>query len=106
MILRDNPVLTREMLDPVAALVHLATDVCRALEPWSTSLAGGRGRRASGQPAWRRLFDIFFLGQFFLVALMALTFAAGASRGRRSQTYESLLASPLLPNTILVKSRC
>ena len=30
----------------------------------------------------RTLFDIFFLGQFFLVALMAPTFAAGSITGR------------------------
>ena len=51
----------------------------------------------------RRLFDIFFLGQFFLVALMAPTFAAGSITGEKERkTYEMLLASPLRPGTILV----
>ena len=51
----------------------------------------------------RRLFDIFFLGQFFLVALMAPTFAAGSITGEKERkTYELLLASPLRPGTILV----
>jgi ABC-type transport system involved in multi-copper enzyme maturation permease subunit len=51
----------------------------------------------------RRLFDIFFLGQFFLVALMAPTFAAGSITGEKERkTYELLLASPLQPGTILV----
>ena len=46
----------------------------------------------------RRLFDIFFLGQFFLVALMAPTFAAGSITGEKERkTYELLLASPLRP---------
>ena len=51
----------------------------------------------------RRLFDIFFLGQFFLVSLMAPTFAAGSITGEKERkTYEMLLASPLRPGTILV----
>jgi ABC-type transport system involved in multi-copper enzyme maturation permease subunit len=51
----------------------------------------------------RRLFDLFFLGQFFLVALVAPTFAAGSITGEKERkTYEMLLASPLRPTTILV----
>ena len=46
----------------------------------------------------RRLFDLFFLGQFFLVALVAPTFAAGSITGEKERkTYEMLLASPLRP---------
>ena len=46
---------------------------------------------------------MFFLGQFFLVALMAPTFAAGSITGEKERkTYELLLASPLRPSTILV----
>src|SRR4029453_9763913 len=50
-----------------------------------------------------RLFDILFLGQFFLGALKEPTFAAGSITGEKERkTYELLLASPLLPGTILV----
>ncbi len=49
------------------------------------------------------LFDLFFLGQFFLVALVAPSFAAGSITGEKERkTYEMLLASPLKPSTILV----
>ena len=51
----------------------------------------------------RRLFELFFLGQFFLVALAAPTFAAGSITGEKERkTYEMLLASPLEPMTILI----
>ncbi len=51
----------------------------------------------------RRLFDLFFLGQFFLVALVAPSFAAGSITGEKERkTYEMLLASPLKPSTILI----
>ena len=51
----------------------------------------------------QRLFDMFFLGQFFLVALVAPSFAAGSITGEKERkTYEMLLASPLQPTSILV----
>ena len=51
----------------------------------------------------RRLFELFFLGQFFMVALAAPTFAAGSITGEKERkTYEMLLASPLEPMTILI----
>ena len=62
---------------------------------------GGSRQVSSG--AAQRLFDLFFLGQFFLVALVAPTFAAGSITGEKERkTYEMLLASPLEPMTILV----
>ena len=68
---------------------------------WPSGGEGG-GHQVSPGVA-RRLFDIFFLGQFFLVALMAPTFAAGSITGEKERkTYELLLASPLRPGTILV----
>ena len=61
----------------------------------------GRGRSAR---AWRARFSTFSSsGQFFLVALMAPTFASGSITGEKERkTYELLLASPLRPATILV----
>ena len=65
--------------------------------------AGEEGARQVSPGVARALFDIFFLGQFFLVALMAPTFAAGSITGEKERkTYELLLASPLRPGTILV----
>ncbi len=62
----------------------------------------GTARQVSSGVA-RRLFDLFFLGQFFLVALVAPTFAAGSITGEKERkTYEMLLASPLKPTTILM----
>ena len=60
--------------------------------------AGEEGARQVSPGVARALFDIFFLGQFFLVALMAPTFAAGSITGEKERkTYELLLASPLRP---------
>jgi ABC-type transport system involved in multi-copper enzyme maturation permease subunit len=65
--------------------------------------AGESGTMQVSPGVARRLFDIFFLGQFFLVALMAPTFASGSITGEKERkTYELLLASPLRPGTILV----
>jgi ABC-type transport system involved in multi-copper enzyme maturation permease subunit len=107
MILRDNPVLTRELLvtlrSPRAFILQLMY-VCAlgALVYFYWPAGEGGGRQVSPGVA-RRLFDIFFLGQFFLVALMAPTFAAGSITGEKERkTYEMLLASPLRPGTILV----
>src|SRR5206468_3256282 len=64
--------------------------------------AEAEGARQVGSGVARRLFELFFLGQFFLVALVAPTFAAGSITGEKERkTYEMLLASPLQPATIL-----
>src|SRR5204863_4977661 len=64
---------------------------------------GAEGGHQVSAGVAQRLFDIFFLGQFFLVALMSPTFAAGSITGEKERkTYELLLASPLRPGTILV----
>ncbi len=107
MIFRDNPVLTRELLvtlrSPRAFILQLMY-VCAlgALVYFRWPAGEGGGHQVEPSVA-RRLFDIFFLGQFFLVALMAPTFAAGSITGEKERkTYELLLASPLRPGTILV----
>ena len=108
MLLRDNPVLTRELL------VNLRSNRAFTLLfgyvsllglvvyfAWPQSAEGGIASVSSGVA--RSLFELFFLGQFFLVALMAPTFAAGSITGEKERkTYEMLLASPLRPMTILV----
>jgi ABC-type transport system involved in multi-copper enzyme maturation permease subunit len=51
----------------------------------------------------RPLINLFFLGQYVLVALMAPSFAGGAITGEKErQTYEMLLASPMRPGAIVI----
>jgi ABC-type transport system involved in multi-copper enzyme maturation permease subunit len=108
MFLRDNPVLTRELLVNlrssrafVLQLLYVAALGALVYFYWPS--AGDEGTHQVSPGVARRLFDIFFLGQFFLVSLMAPTFAAGSITGEKERkTYEMLLASPLRPGTILV----
>ncbi|QEH36362.1 ABC-2 family transporter protein [Aquisphaera giovannonii] len=107
MLIRDNPVLSRELLVTLRsprsfALQFLYVAALGALVYFYWP-AGEGGTRQVGPGVARRLFDIFFLGQFFLVAILAPTFAAGSITGEKERkTYEMLLASPLRPGTILV----
>jgi ABC-type transport system involved in multi-copper enzyme maturation permease subunit len=107
MLFRDNPVLGRELLvnlrSPRAFGLQLAYVAFLSVVvyfAWPT-VEGGVAR-VSPEVA-QQLFNLFFLGQFFLVALVAPTFAAGSITGEKERkTYEMLLASPLDPMTILV----
>ncbi|WP_406700671.1 ABC transporter permease subunit [Singulisphaera sp. Ch08] len=106
MLFRDNPVLTRELLvnlrSPrafVLQLIYVLFLGALVYFYWPADSAGGR---QVGSGVARRLFELFFLGQFFLVALVAPTFAAGSITGEKERkTYEMLLASPLKPFNIL-----
>lgn len=107
MILRDNPVLIRELLvnlrSPKAFVLQLAFASFLGSVVYFAWPAGEEGARQVGAGAALRLFDLFFLGQFFLVALVAPTFAAGSITGEKERkTYEMLLASPLQPGKILL----
>jgi ABC-type transport system involved in multi-copper enzyme maturation permease subunit len=107
MLIRDNPVLTRELLvtlrSPRAFLLQFLYVAALGALVFFYWPAGEEGTRQVGPGVARRLFDLFFLGQFFLVSLMAPTFAAGSITGEKERkTYEMLLASPLRPGTILV----
>ncbi len=107
MLLRDNPVLSRELLVTLrssrsfllqAAYVGLLSLVVYVAWP-----EGQGAARRVGSATALRLYNLFFLGQFFLVALMAPAFAAGSLAGEKERkTYEMLLASPLEPFTILI----
>lgn len=107
MLLRDNPVLTRELL------VNLRTNRSFLLQLGYVAVLGLLVYLAwpeqtgttlmAGSSSAQRLFTLFYLGQFFMVALLAPTFAAGSITGEKERkTYEMLLASPLRPSTILV----
>ena len=107
MLFRDNPVLTRELLvtlrSPRAFILQLLY-ICAlgALVYFYWPAGEGSAHQAKAAEA-RRLFDIFFLGQFFLVALMAPTFAAGSITGEKERkTYEFLLVSDLTSREILL----
>ncbi len=107
MFFRDNPVLTRELLvtlrSPRAFVLQLVYVAALGALVYFYWPAGEDGTRQVSPGVARRLFDIFFLGQFFLVSLMAPTFAAGSITGEKERkTYEMLLASPLRPGTILI----
>lgn len=107
MILRDNPVLARELLvnlrSPRAFILQFIYVIFLGLMVYAAWPAGAEGARQVSAGAATRLFDLFFLGQFFLVALVAPTFASGSITGEKERkTYEMLLASPLDPGRILV----
>jgi ABC-type transport system involved in multi-copper enzyme maturation permease subunit len=107
MLFRDNPVLTRELLvtlrSPRSFILQLLYIMALGALVYFYWPAGESGGHQVSPGVAKRLFDIFFLGQFFLVALMAPTFAAGSITGEKERkTYELLLASPLRPGTILV----
>src|SRR4051794_10961127 len=104
---RDNPVLARELLvtlrSPRAFVLQMLYVAFLAAVVYFYWPTGEDGARQVSSGVAQRLFDIFFLGQFFLVSLMAPTFAAGSITGEKERkTYEMLLASPLRPGTILV----
>jgi ABC-type transport system involved in multi-copper enzyme maturation permease subunit len=107
MLLRENPVLSRELLvnlrSPRAFVLQLAYVAFLSTVVYFAWPQGEGSAHQVGAAAAQRLFDLFFLGQFFLVALVAPTFAAGTITGEKERkTYEMLLASPLEPMTILV----
>src|SRR6185437_16313435 len=106
MLLRNNPVLTRELLVNLRSpraftlqFVYVALLGSLVYFSWPVTERGqGSGQVSAGMA--RLLFDLFFLGQFFMVALVAPTFAAGSITGEKERkTYEMLLASPLRPST-------
>jgi hypothetical protein len=104
MIFRDNPVLIRELLVTLRSsrsfailLVYVSFLGAVVYFAWPAE-----GKMVSPERA-QRLFDMFFLGQFFLVALVAPSFASGSIAGEKERkTYEMLLASPLRPVNILI----
>ena len=103
MFLRDNPVLTRELLVTLRSSLRLraAVAVCRRPRALSFTFTGRRARTACGRSvrAWPGGSSTSsFWGSSFSVALVAPTFAAGSITGEKERkTYEMLLASPLRP---------
>src|SRR4051794_6108303 len=107
MFLRDNPVLIRELMvnlrTPRAFVLQFVYTVFLGALVVFYWPGGSDATRQVSSGVARRLFELFFLGQFFLVALVAPSFAAGSITGEKERkTYEMLLASPLPPTSILV----
>jgi ABC-type transport system involved in multi-copper enzyme maturation permease subunit len=107
MLLLENPVLQRELLVNLRmtrafvllfAYVGLLGLVVYAAWPGEQRIDLSGESRAT-----RDLVNMFFLGQYVLMALMAPSFAAGAITGEKERkTYEMLLASPMRPGAIVM----
>src|SRR5258708_26192748 len=102
---RDNPVLARELLVNLRSprsfflqLIYVAFLAAVVYFYWPT---GEDGARQVSSGVAQRLFDLFFLGQFFLVALVAPTFAAGGIPGGEGrETDQKLPAGPPQPSSV------
>jgi len=118
MYLLDNPVLQRELVvnlrmtrafvllffyvAMLGAVVYVAWPQERRIDLTAGKAASQAGAaRPDGEA--KRLADLFFLGQYVLMSLLAPSFAAGAITGEKERrTYEMLLASPLRPGAIVL----
>lgn len=107
MYVLENPVLQRELL------VNLRMNRAFFLLFFYVALLGvvvyvawpsqQRLDLATSPEEAKRLINMFFLGQYALMSLMAPSFAAGAITGEKERkTYEMLLASPLVPGAIVL----
>jgi len=102
-----NPVLQRELV------AHLRHPRAFVLQGVVTLLLGSIIVAAwptdreidltqTGEGAARKLFELFFIGQFMLAALTTPAFAAGSLAGEKERkSYEMLLASALRPGQIV-----
>jgi ABC-type transport system involved in multi-copper enzyme maturation permease subunit len=106
MYFRENPVLQRELVVNLRmtrgflllfAYITLLGGLVYAAWPGDQTLDLARPEEA------KKLVNLFFFGQYLLVALMTPSFAAGAITGERErESYEMLLASPLRPGAIVL----
>jgi ABC-type transport system involved in multi-copper enzyme maturation permease subunit len=105
MYLRDNPVLAHELLVNlrmrrafILMFMYVLALGAVIYIPWPIEKRIEIGAAENAQ----QLFNIFFLGQFALVALMAPSYAAGSITGEKERkTYELLIATPLEPGALL-----
>ena len=106
MYLFENPVLQRELLVNLRmtrafvlllAYVALLGVVVYVAWPQQQRLDLTDSKEA------QKLVNLFFLGQYVLLSLMAPSFAAGTISGEKERrTYEMLLASPMRPGAIVL----
>ena len=107
MYLLENPVLQRELLVNLRMLrgfvllfAYVAMLGAVVYVAWPSSQ---RLDLTTSPAEARQLVNLFFLGQYVLLSLMAPSFAAGTITGEKERrTYEMLLASPLRPGAIVV----
>ncbi len=107
MFLIENPVLQRELLVNlrmtrafVLLLVYIGLLGLVVYAAWPNQ---ARIDLTQHSQEAERLVDLFFLGQYALMALMVPSFAAGTITGEKErQTYEMLLASPMRPAAIVL----
>ncbi len=107
MLLFDNPVLQRELLVNlrmnrafVLLFVYVGLLGLVVFAAWPSQQ---RLDLTHNPEEAKRLINMFFLGQYILMSLMAPSFAAGTVTGEKERkTYEMLLASPMRPVAIVV----
>jgi ABC-type transport system involved in multi-copper enzyme maturation permease subunit len=107
MYLLENPVLQRELLvnlRMVRAFVLLLAYVgMLGLVVYVAWPSQPRLDLTTRPKEAERLVNLFFLGQYVLMALIAPSFAAGTITGEKERrTYEMLLASPMRPGAIVL----
>ena len=106
MYVLENPVLQRELLSNLRQTrAFLLLFAYIALLGFIVLLAWPHEQRLDmvQAAAGGRLVNLFFLGQYVLVSLMAPSFAAGAITGEKERkSYEMLIASPLKPEAIVL----
>ena len=107
MYLMENPVLQRELLVNLRMLRAFVLLFCYvALLGLLVYVAWPSQQRLdlTAKPKEAtQLVNLFFLGQYVLMSLMAPSFAAGTISGEKERkTYEMLLASPMRPGAIVL----
>jgi ABC-type transport system involved in multi-copper enzyme maturation permease subunit len=106
MLLRNNPVLQRELIvnlrTPRAFMLMLIYQVALAAVILIAYPRDEKIDLSRESASAQRLVDFFFVGQFAIASLMAPSFTAGSITGEKERkTYEMLLASPLRPSVIV-----
>lgn len=106
MYIFENPVLQRELIVNLRMtrgflllFAYIAGLGLLVYAAWPADQTLDLARPVEAQ----KLVNLFFLGQYLLVSLMAPSFAAGAITGEKErESYEMLLASPLRPGAIVL----
>ena len=107
MYLFENPVLQRELLVNLrmarAFVLLFAYVALLGVVVYVAWPSEQRLDLTTNPEEAKRLVNMFFLGQYVLMSLMAPSFAAGAIAGEKERkTYEMLLASPMQPAAIVL----
>ena len=104
----ENPVLQRELLVNLRMarsfiLLLVYQLVLGAVVYFAWPKESVRLDLTDSNQSMGNLVDLVFLGQYILASLMAPSFAAGAVSGEKERkTFEMLLASPILPESIVM----